>query len=70
MIFYFETQLSYKDLEASILSKILSLALVDTEIINKKLANNLSIGWVNNVAKLTSSFISTSLGLMLKHDGD
>lgn len=44
MILRFETQLGYKNFKAFILLENLASALMDTEIINKKLADNLRIG--------------------------
>lgn len=42
---------------------------MDTEIINKKLANDLKIGRVEEVAKLISPFISSLSKLVPKHNG-
>lgn len=70
MILYFRAQLGYKCSEAFILSNNPASALVNTEIIDKKLANDLRIGRVDKVAKPTSLFISSPPKLKPKHDGD
>lgn len=69
MILRFGAQLGYNGPKASILSKNLVLALVDTEITIKKLADDLRIGRVEEIAKPTSPFISSPLGLVPKHNG-
>ena len=45
------------------------LALVDTGIIDKKLAENLRCRWVEEVTNLILFLISSPLGLVPKHDG-
>lgn len=68
MIFYFEVQLGYKDFQVFILLKNLASALIDTEIIDKKLVDDLRISQLEKVAKPTSLFISFPLRLVFKYD--
>lgn len=69
MILRFGAQLDYKGPEAFILSKNLASALVDTGIIDKKLANDLRCRRVEELTNPTLPFISTPLGLVPKHSG-
>ena len=68
MILCFGAQLGYNGPETLILSKNLASALVDTEIIDKKLADDLKCRKVENVLNPTLPFISSPLGLVPKHD--
>lgn len=68
MILCFGAQLGYKGPEALILSKNLASALVDTEIIDKKLADDLKSRKVEEVLNPNLPFISSPLGLIPKHD--
>lgn len=49
--------------------KTLPSALLDPEIIDNKLAHDLKLGRVVEVGNPTCPFISSSLGLVRKHDG-
>ncbi len=70
MILRFGAQLGYEGpTDAFILSKNLASALVDTEIINKKLYEDLANCQVEEVGNPTPPFISSPLGLVPKHDG-
>lgn len=69
MIIRFGAELGYKGpTDALILSKNLSSALVDTEIIDKKLRDDLELQRVVEVSP-ERPFICSSLGLVPKHDG-
>ncbi len=69
MIIRFGAKLDYKGpTDILILSKNLSLALVDIEIIDKKLRNDLELQWVVEVSP-ERPFICSPLGLVPKHDG-
>lgn len=68
MIFHFGAQFDYKGPKTFILSKNLASVLVDIEIIDKKLAEDLRIERVEEVAKPISPFSSSLPGLMPKHD--
>ena len=69
MILCFEAQLGYKGLKALILSKNLSSALVNTKIIDNKVADDLKNYKIEEVLNPTLLFISSPLGLVSKHDG-
>lgn len=68
MIFRFRALLGYRSSKTFILSKNLASVLVDTELINKKLADDLRICRVEEVTMPTSPFISFSFGLIPKYD--
>ena len=69
MILRFGAQLGYEGPNAFILSKNLASALADTEIIDKKLAEDLRCRRVEKVTNPTMPFISSPLDLVPKHDG-
>lgn len=70
MILCFGAQLGYEDpADAFILLKNLASAFKDTEIIDKKLADDLTSRWMEKIANSTPPFISSPLGLVSKHDG-
>ena len=69
MILRFGAQLGYEGPNAFILSKNLASALADTEMIDKKLAEDLRCRRVEEVTIPTMPFISSPLGLVPKHDG-
>lgn len=68
MILCFGGQLSLEEPKAFILSKNLALALVDTEIVDKKLLDNLKSSKVEKVPHLISLFIFTPLGFVPQYD--
>lgn len=68
IIICFRAHLGYEGPNAFILSKNLASALVDTEIIDKKLADDLRCCRVEKVTNSTLPFIFSPLGLVLKHD--
>lgn len=70
MIVRFGVELGYKGpTDAFILSKNLSSALVDTDIIDKKLCEDLALKRIIEVKAPTPPFIASPLGLVPKHDG-
>lgn len=69
IILYFGAQFGYKEPNISILSKNLASALVDTGIIDKKVAEDLRYCRIEEVINPTLPFISFSLGLVPKHNG-
>ena len=69
MILRFGAQLGYEGPNAFILSKNLASALADTEIIDKKLAEDLRCRRVKEVTIPIMPFISSPLDLVSKHDG-
>ena len=69
MIFCFGAQFGYKGTNAFILLKNLALALADTGIIDKKLAEDVRCRRVEEVTNPILLFISSPLGLVPKHDG-
>lgn len=68
MILCFAAQLGYKKPKAFILSKNLEPALVDPQIIDKKLAKDLKSQRVEEVAKSISLLISSPLKLVPKYN--
>ena len=69
MILCFGIQLGYEGPNTFILSKNLASALADTEIIDKKLAEDLRCRRVKKVTNLISLFISSLLGFVPKYNG-
>lgn len=69
MILCFGAQLGYEGPKTFILSKNLASVLVDTKIIDRKLADDLRSRKVEEVSNPTLPFISSPLGLVPKHDG-
>ncbi len=71
MILRFEVEIGYKDpCDVLKLSKNLASAMEDPSIIDNKLEEDICLRKVVSVPVPSPPFISSPLGLVLKHDGD